>query len=150
MLVRNKVGLLFLLLTIVGCGASMMDYIRADHPYVRKVNGDYDKILNVVKDVLLEQGFIIQREVNPSDYERREGGEQSQDVLLFTRVRNHSMLFYSSHTHLNVFIRMIAEGAEIDIRYEKFTSGLIRHSSLRNDQLIYRILDKIEQSIESK
>ncbi len=148
---RKLLTVVFLLL-LTGCSSVRIpDYIKADHPYVRKFSGDYDTIVSVVKDVLYKQGWLIQQEVNPSEYERREGGEdQARDVLLFSEIKKHSKVAYATYTHLNVFIHANADGAEVDIRYEAITPGPIKQSNLRNDRLANRILDQVEQAIEGK
>lgn len=152
MLVRNKISFIISLLVIVGCSSvGIQNYIKADHPYIRKISGEYDKILASVKETLANEGFAIQEEVNPSEYERREGGEdQSKDKLFFTRSKRRSRILYSTYIHLNVYVHPTADGAEIDLRYEAFIPGALRPSSTRNDKIAYKILDEIEQSLESK
>ena len=44
----------------------------------------------------------------------------------------------------------MADGAEVEIRYEALTPGLFKHSSLRNDRLGNQLLDQIQQASESK
>lgn len=144
--------ILFFLIVFAGCATSQIpDYIKADHPYVRKVSGDYNAIISAVQLILSEKGWDIQEQVDPSVYERREGGEdQSNDVLLFTKPKRYSKFLYSTYTHFNVYVHATADGAEVDIRYEVLTPSLIKRSNLRNDSLVNQILDSIEQTVESK
>ncbi len=149
----KKLTLLFIAMTLVGCSTVQMPYyIKAEHPYVRKISGDYGQIIAAIKGVLYDLGWGIQDEVNPSEYERREGGEdQSKDVLFFTEAKRHFSLGCFTYDHLNMFVHATADGAEIDIRYESYTSaGPIKHSSFRNDKLVDPILDRIEQLIDGK
>ncbi|MEI7998485.1 MAG: hypothetical protein WCH62_03150 [Candidatus Omnitrophota bacterium] len=149
----KKLGLIILLLTLTGCTTlEFPDYIKADHPYVRKITGKYQDIVDAVAVVLFKEGWKIQRQVNPSIYERREGGEdQSQDVLFFTEIKQHPKVVYSTFTHLNVYVHPIAEGAEVEVRYEAISSTVIKqfHGS-RNDKVSNRLLDKIEQELANK
>jgi hypothetical protein len=140
------------LIFLLGCSAVRIpNYIKADHPYIRKISGDYDAILLAIKEVLSKEGWQIQEEVNPAEYERHEGGEdQGKDVLFFTEVKRYSKVAYSTYTHLNVFVHANADGAEVDVRYEALIPSVIKRSNLRNDKLAQRILDEIEQSVESK
>ena len=151
MLIR-KVVLISSLMMVWGCSTIQIpDYIKADHPYVRKISGDYPKIVSVIQDVLFINGWVVQNAVSPSEYERRDGGEdQSRDVLFFTSPKRHSKIAYSVYVHLNVFIHATADGAEVDIRYEAINPSPIKHSSVRNDELVNGLLDQIEQAIESK
>ena len=146
-----RIVLILILMSLTGCASVRIpDYIKADHPYVRKISGDYDSIITSTKNVLYREGWLVIREANPSDYERRDGEDQSKDVLLFTEPKRYSKVAYSTYTHLNVFVHANADGAEVDIRYEAVTPGPIRQADLRNDRLANRILDKIEQNVESK
>jgi hypothetical protein len=148
----KKLGLIFFLMTFLGCSTAQFPYyIQADHPYIRKISGNYDKIITAVKGVFYQEGLAIVDEVNPSEYERHEGGEdQKDDILFFTEIKHHSRILYSTYTHWNVFVHKTADGAEIDLRYEALTPHSIKQSSKRNDQLAAKLLDEIEQSIESK
>jgi len=119
---------------------------------MRKISGNYNKIIEAAKIVLFKENWKIQSELNPSVYERNAQGEdQSKDVLLMTEIKHHPKIIYSSYTHLNIFIHAIADGAEVEIRYEIFSPTLIKqfHGS-RNDPLAKRFLDKIEEELESK
>ncbi|MBF0491008.1 MAG: hypothetical protein HQL15_10460 [Candidatus Omnitrophica bacterium] len=143
--------LIFLLATLTGCSTVQIpNYIKSDRPYMRKISADYDEIVQAVKVVLFDQGWKVAGEVNPSVYEFRQGEDQSKDILIFTVAKPYPKVLYSTYTHINVCIRAIADGAEVEIRYEALTPGPIKMSSLRNDGLANHLLDKIEQAVESK
>ena len=148
--------LMVLFLAIV-CGCATVQipgYIKADHPYARKMYGNFDKIVIAARNVLVRNGWKIKTATHPSVYERMEGERENtdKDLLLFTDVKEHSMVLYSSYTHLNVFIHAIAEGAQVEIRYGKVTPLLVKQvQSTSNDKLANKILDQIEQELlESK
>lgn len=145
----QKIFLWMILGLVSGCATgNLPDYIKASHPYIRKIAGNYDKIIEAVKIVLSKEGWAVQTQVNPSVYERRSGGEdQSNDVLFVTQSKRDSKIVYSTYTHLNVFVHALADGAEIEIRYEALSPAT---TGLRNDKLANRILDKIEQELENK
>ena len=145
----QKIFLLMILGLLSGCATgNLPDYIKAGHPYVRKIAGNYDRIIKVVKTVLSKEGWTVKTQLNPSVYERRSGGEdQSNDVLFVTQSKRDSKILYSTYAHLNVFVHALADGAEIEIRYEILSPAT---TSLRNDKLANRILDKIEQELENK
>ncbi len=132
-----------------GCASGHLpDYIKASHPYTRKIPGEYGRIIEATKLVLSEEGWEVQSQVNPSVYERRSGGEdQSNDILFVIKPKRDSKIIYSTYTHLNVFIHPLADGAEIEIRYEAVSPAT---TGLRNDKLANRVLDKIQKELENK
>ena len=145
-----KIILLVVLAVIVGCtSVPIPNYIKADHPYTRKISGDYDKIMTAIESVLSQEGWPIQDQLNPAVFERHPGGEdQSKDVLFFTAIKQHPKFFYSTYTHLNIFVHAIAEGAEVEIRYGSLTPLPVKQlQGTRNDPLANRLLDKIEQEL---
>ena len=146
-----RLGFIAVILTVL-CGCTTVqipDYIKADHPYVRKIYGDYDKITSAVYHVLARNGWKVHSQTQPSVYERPEGGRENteKDLLLFSQVRQHSMILYSSYTHLNAFIHATADGAEVELRYGKVTPLVKQFRSNRNDQLVKRLLTQIEQEV---
>jgi hypothetical protein len=145
-----KFFLAFLCLAAAGCTTVRVpNYIQDNHPYVQKIYGDYGKISAVVRDVLVKNGWKVQSETNPSVYERPEAGSSGEnDILLFTNIKQHSRILYSSYAHLNVFIHPIAEGAEVEIRYQKVTPLLIKQvKRTRNDKLGQKLLHQIEMAM---
>lgn len=144
-------GLLLLsVLFFTGCTTvQVANYIPGDHPYSKNLYGDRDRIVSVVQHVLNSNGWRILKTVRPSEYERPEAGaKDDQDLLIFTEVRQHSMVLYSSYTHLNVFIRVIADGATVEIRYGKLTPLFIKQfTSSRNDKLVNRLLKQMEREL---
>lgn len=149
----KKIMLSILFLGMAGCATvNIPNYIDPQHPYVRKVYGDYDAIVAAVRKVLAQEGWAVQSETSPSTYERDgsiEGGATG-GVLLFTSVKQHSRFLYSSYTHLNAFVRPVAGGAEVEIRYACLTPlGIKQFKGTRNDQLADRILDAIEHRTEN-
>ena len=149
----KKAILSILFLCTAGCATvNIPNYIDPQHPYVRKVYGDYNAIVAAVRQVLADEGWAVQSETSPSTYERDNSAEGSVTggVLLFTSVKQHSRFLYSSYTHLNVFIRPVADGAEVEIRYACLTPlGVKQFKGTRNDKLADRILDAIEHRSEN-
>ena len=148
---RKALCLIFALLLLGGCTTvTVGNYIRSDHPYTKKIYGDYDKIVETIRQVLAKNGYKVILESYPSVYERPVDAHQEtpKDVLLFTEIRQHSMVLYSSYTHLNVYIRSVVEGAEVEVRFGKVTSFFIKQfQSTRDDQLGKNILDQIERAM---
>ncbi len=125
-------------------------YIKADHPYVRHMYGDLERITEAVRQVLMRNGWSIERVMNPAVYERSNEEELNgeKDLLIITETKQHPMFLYSSYTHLNVFIHATAEGAQVDVRFGKTTSvGFKQFYNTRNDKLANRLLEQIEQEL---
>jgi hypothetical protein len=149
----KRIILFILFLCMAGCATvNIPNYIDPQHPYVRKVYGDYNAIIATVRQVLADEGWAVQSETSPSTYER-DGSTQSSatgGILLFTSVKQHSKFLYSSYTHLNAFIRPMADGAEVEMRYACLTPlGVKQLKGTRNDKLVNRILDAIEHRSEN-
>ena len=138
------------LIFLCGCTVQVQSYIKSDHPYARKLYGNYDKIVLIIKEVLAQNKYKILSETHPSVYERSsdENKETPEDLLLFTDIKQHPMLLYSSYTHLNIFIHAETDGAQVELRYGKTTSFLVKQiNSTRNDKLANRLLDQMEQEL---
>ncbi len=133
---------LALILFIVGCVPAMPEYIgRADHPYDRRINADFDKVTGAITYVLKKKGWVINTEALPSIYERDERYDNNgyQNLLIMTKPRGHE--------HLNIFVHGINQRCEVEIRYESRTSLIKQFSSERNDAVVNGILNAIEQEV---
>ncbi len=149
----NKLILSFLCVILAGCATvNIPNYIDPAHPYVHKVYGNYAVIIASIRQVLAQEGWPVHSEANPADYEHSSDAQQDQNksVLLFTDAKQHSRILYSSYTHLNVFIRPVADGAEVEIRYSCLTPILGKQSkSMRNDKLVDHLFDAIKRRLEN-
>lgn len=148
---RRLYALACSVMVLCGCvTVQVPSYIKAEQPYSRKVLGNYDQIAEAARRVLVRNGWKIDTETNANIYERNPEAEASgKDVLFFTNVKQHSMLVYSSYTHLNVFLHPTAEGAEVEVRYIKVTPVIKRFVSYHNDKLANRLLDQIEHEVSN-
>jgi uncharacterized protein (DUF302 family) len=150
-----RLAFLACVLAVFLCGCTTVkvpNYIPSNHPYSQKMYGDYEDIVAAVREVLVKNGWKVQGQMDPSVYERAQGGDSSdRDILLFTNVKQHSMFLYSSYTHLNVFIHPTAEGAEVEIRYAKTTPLFIKQfQGSKNDKLAKKLLSQIERELLEK
>ena len=142
---------IFVLVCLAGCaGLKVPAYIQADYPYKRVVYGDFLDVIEAVKEALVEDGWQIAKETHPSLYERNAtyGLEDKEHVLIFTDIKNKSRGIYSRHVHLNVYINRVAEGIEVDVRYGSTVNfHLKKINRYRDDELVKKILDRIEQKL---
>jgi hypothetical protein len=146
-----KKFILLSLIFLAGCASvSVPNYIQPEHPYKRIVYGNYDEVLAAVKGVLKEERWSIVKETHPALYERNATYDEQdkEHALIFTGVKQHSRLLYSSFNHLNVYINRMAEGMELDVRYEGVTDLFIKKiHHYRNDRLADRFLNLVEQKL---
>lgn len=144
-----KTAIVCLCLLLAGCTTLQIpSYIKSDRPYARKMYGDYNKIVYAVRDVLKRNGWQIKAITNPAIYERTQEGDENSNILIFTEIKEQSMLVSTSYTHLNVFILSIADGADVEIRYSKVTQMPFKQlKNNRNDHLANTLLEQIEQKL---
>ncbi len=135
-----------------GCAGQIPYYIQAKHPYERKMYGNYDKIADAARQVLVRNGWPIQRVTDASVFERTttEGEDTEKDILIFTGIRKHWMVIWPTYTRLNVFVHPTAEGANVDLRWAKVTPFLIKFQNFRNDALAKRLLEQMEEELTIK
>lgn len=142
---------LLMVVFVSGCSTVQIpNYINADHPYARRVYGDLDKVNAAVKLVLAQEGFKVLKETGTDVYERdaRDQQEGAQGVLVLTEVREYSRVLYSTYVHLNIYLRQLADGVEVELRYGKVTSVLFKQfKGTRNDAYAVRLLDRIEAQV---
>ena len=149
-----RILILPLLVICAGCSTVQIpNYIPApDNPLVRKFYSPYDQVVQTVKMVLAKQGYAIESSNDPSLYERSAFADQPgfHQVLLFTPIHQSSRIIYTRYTHLNVFIRSVSDGAEVEIRSSSTNSVLFKQFRRnRNDKLVKRLLDQIERQLLS-
>lgn len=145
---------IMMLLFLTGCSTVQIpNYIKADHPYIRRVYGSFDQVSTAVKAVLAQEGFKVEKETAPDVYERdsRDQQEGAKGSLVLTDVKQYSRILYSSYVHLNVYLRQLADGVEVEIRYGKVTTVLFRQlKGTRNDGYARRLLDRIEAQLNNQ
>jgi hypothetical protein len=138
-----RVVFCLILVLCAGCAAVGGGYLRpSEHPFTRKLYGDYDKIVEAVKGALAQDGWKIKTITNAGIYERStdEGESAANDLLIFTQPKKHFKVLYSSYTYINVLVHQTGEGAAVEIRDN-------RHSK----KLANALLDRMEQNLlESK
>jgi hypothetical protein len=126
------------ILAQAGCASVQMPgYIsRIDHPYERKINGSFEKVVSSTMYILKTKGWKIDSEADPSIYERDDRYDNNgyQNLLIITSARKKYL--YLTSTHLNVFIHSIGNTCNVEIRI-----------SARNDRMGKEILDALEQEV---
>ena len=136
---------------ISGCASVQIpEYIsRADHPYQRKIDGSFEKIVSSFIYVLKQHGWRVTNGLDPAVYERddRYNNDLYQNLLIMTAVKKNYRVLYTSYTHLNVLIHARANTCDVEIRYETKIPLIKQFTSARNDRLVEDILDAVEQEV---
>ena len=135
---------------LAGCASvQMTDYIKADHPYERKIYGSFEKVTSAVIFVLHKQGWNIIEEANPSVYERDERYENNvfENLLILTDIKQHTGILYSTYTHLNVLVHGLDNTCDVEVRYGSLKPLIKQFVSARNDRLVENFLDAVEREV---
>ena len=133
-----------------GCASvQMTDYIKADHSYERKIYGSFEKVTSAVMFVLHQQGWGIIQEAEPAVYERDERYENNgfNNLLIFTNVKRHSSILYSTYAHLNVLVHCLGNTCDVEIRYGAVTPIIKQLTTTHNDHLAEGLLDAVEREV---
>lgn len=148
--IRGVLFLSFLILSAGCAGLNMPSYIQAENPYKRVYYGEFQSVLEEVKTSLEQEGWHVAKEVDPSLYERNPlfGEGDKNHVLIFTDVRKSQPIIYSEAKQLNVYVSLIKEGVEVDVRFRSVKNFYLWKSrSYKNSKLVKRLLDRIEQRL---
>jgi hypothetical protein len=144
----------YLILSIVfmlsGCATlPVTDYIKADHPYERKIYASFEKVTSAAIFILHQKGWSTSQGVDPAVFEQDERYENnaSENVLIFTDIKRHFRLFYSTYTHLNILVHGLGSSCNVEIRFCKLTPLGKQFITVRNDRLAQNILDAVEQEV---
>jgi hypothetical protein len=144
----------FLLLTFIGCASiTIPSYIQDKNPYQKTFYAPFDDFYKITMDVFREAGWMIEKEYEPTLFERERdlGGDRKQ-TLLFTEIRQSYFFIGSGYSRMNVFLREKSSNeTEIEIRYVKVTSMMFKcFYGYRNDSMIDRIFKGLEERLDTQ
>jgi len=136
-----------------GCASMpVTDYIKADHPYERKIYAGFEKVTSAVIFVMHQKGWSTSQGVDPAVYEQDERYESNgtENVLIFTDIKKHFRVFYSTYTHLNILVHGLGGVCNVEVRFCKLTPLGKQFVTVRNDRLAQSILDSVEQEVRGQ
>ena len=140
----------FLLVCVVfiltGCASLQLPaYVQDKHPYVQRFYGEHQEVVEAAKKGLGDFGWQVEGTADPSVYEQNRIPEPgSENILLFTQVRQAPMFLWTSYFRLNVFISSKNKTSDVEIRYSKVKSFSFKgFKGYRNDKLIKQIFQRI-------
>jgi hypothetical protein len=149
-MLNRVLPLIVFVLSVTGCASLQFPaYIQDKHPYTQRFYADHDEVLAAVKKNLGELGWQIEGTADPLTYEQNRIPEAgSQDVLLFTEVRQTPKILWTSYVRLNVFVQTKNKVSDVEIRYSKINSFPFKQfKKFRNDRLVKRIFQRITDSL---
>lgn len=145
----NKI-LTVLILFCAGCvSANIPNYLKEEHPYKKKIYADYQKTVAATQEALKELGWTIAETTQPGVYEQEpSANSQYQATLLFTNIRQTALFLGTRYAKMNIYLRELADGTELEIRYLTVTSTPLRSfESYRNDSAVQKFFERIDQQL---
>lgn len=157
MFTRKKIGFfvsMMLLIVLAGCiTVQMPQYVKDKNPYRKEFYADYNKTVLATTEALMKLGWKIVKEENPAVFESDSvtGPKEPRQVLIFTNVRQSSMLLSSRYTTINVLVKEDNEKANVEIRYFSILSTMLRNfESYENDSFVDKIFTEIDKIINEE
>ncbi len=150
--ILRKILFMVCVVTLAGCSTiDIPQYIQDKYPYQKTLYKSFDKTLEATRQALTDLGWTIDKEVQPSIYERNRVVEEGegQATLIFTDVRRTPFILGTRYAHLNIYLRGGEKVTEVEIRYLTLNSlafKTFRH--YKNDAATERIFKKIEENLE--
>ena len=149
----KKAIVLFFLLFCVGCvSATIPHYLQDKSPYKKKFYASYDDTLKAVQTTLKDLGWKISSVSDPVVYEQNSASNNEaipKQILMFTDVRQTAFLLGTHYSKMNIFVRSLTEGTEVEIRYITVTSTPFKTlENYKNDNAVQRIFDHIEKVLK--
>jgi phosphoribosyl-dephospho-CoA transferase len=144
------------LISVLACAGcvtvQMPQYLKDKNPYHQEFYTSYDKALSATTQALEKLGWKITKQANPVVFENDSAAPEVQprQIILFTNVRQTSMLISSRYTMLNVLVKENNEKVEIEIRYYSVLSFTFKNmESYKNDGLVNKVFDEIAKLLSS-
>ena len=146
LLKMRKVLPLISLIFVVGCASvEFPAYIQDKHPYTQRFYGEHKEVLEAVTNSLKDFGWQIEGTADPVVYEQARAAEPgSENILLFSQVRQSPRILWTTYSRLNVFISSKNKVSDVEIRYTKIKPLPIKQfKGFRNDNLSKEIFQHI-------
>ena len=148
----RKFLFLLLILCFSGCmSVNMPHYIQDKNPYKKTFYSNFNDVLKTTLETLKELGWVLSKKVDPTVFERTTETNESQtnQILLFTEIRQTSLFIASRYARINVYLRSGTENTtEVEIRYLTVNSFPFKNFyNYRNDHAIEQIWKLIKKKL---
>ena len=140
------------LIFVIGCASvTIPSYITDKNPYKRTYYGMYQEVLDATNAALKDLGWAVEGQAEPATFERsRVMDANLKQTLIFTKVRQTSMVLGSRYARMNIFVReQVDNQAEVEVRYVTVSSvGFKAMYDYTEDRAVNHILDSIQKKLE--
>lgn len=115
----KKIVSIVVLLSVMGCTSLQIPvYIPEEKPFTQRFYAGYPRVVSAVRQALTDQGWSIDRELEPRVFELAVPGAQEGDsVLLVSGIRESRMFFATRYARLNVYIFSKEDVSDVELRY---------------------------------
>ncbi|HBG60955.1 MAG: hypothetical protein A2Y03_10825 [Omnitrophica WOR_2 bacterium GWF2_38_59] len=150
----KNLNLILIVLFLSGCATvNIPNYIVDENPYKQKLYASFDTALNATVNTLKDAGWEVEEITKPSVFERSKDSIQgSQEVLLFTKIRETSMFLGSSFSRMNVYVRSGTDNvSEVEIRCITVNSVVFnKFTSYKKDRAVEKIFKHIQERLNNQ
>ncbi|MBU1995567.1 MAG: hypothetical protein KKF78_00255 [Candidatus Omnitrophica bacterium] len=150
----KKIILILMVFVLCGCATvNIPNYIKDENPYKQKLYAEFDTTLKATVNTLNDFGWEVEEITKPSVFEiTKEANKESQQVLLFTKVRQTAMFLGSRFTKMNVYVRSGSDNVtEVEIRCFTFNSVVFnKFTSYKKDRAVEKIFKHIQERLNNK
>ena len=147
---KIHLAILIPVLFLAGCTALQIPvYIQDKKPYTQRFYGEHGEVVAAIKKSLSDLGWEIDGTANPSVYEEgRVQDPDSENILLYTQLRQTPMVLWTTYTRLNVFVGSKNKTSDVEVRYSKIRSFPFKQfKGFRNDKLVKRMFQRITDEL---
>lgn len=142
----RKILPLISLIFIVGCTSLQIPaYVPDKHPYTQRFYGNHQEVVEAAKKSLHDIGWQVEGTADPLTYEQARLPEAGSDnILLFSQVRQTPMFLWTTYRRVNVAINSKDKVSDVEVRYTKINLFPFKQfKSFRNDKLAKRIFQRL-------
>ncbi len=144
----KRICVVALLLALSGCVTVRTPrYIPDESPYKKKYFSSFEDVYSAALEALKDLGWKIEEMTTPSVYEQEAGDDTGRKhILIITDVRQTPIFLTSRYMNLNVYLRALDDGTEVEVRYASVMPVLFKTmQSYQNDAVVNKVFDQIAQ-----
>lgn len=148
----KKTILVLLLFFCVGCiSVKVPKYLPDQFPYKKTYYASFDDTLKAALQALNDLGWRTTEMTSPSVFEQNLSSADAslKQVLIFTEVRQTPLILSSRYMSINVYVRAIQDGTEVEVRYISVVPVLFKNvKGYRNTGVVDKIFKRISELLE--
>ena len=129
----------------------MPRYLKDDHPYKKQYESGFDQVMTAATQALKDLGWAVSGTADPSVFEQSQvdSSKKVKQILLFTEMRQASLVLPWRYMSLNVYVFEADRGAGVEIRYASVLSVLFFNmKSYQNDDAVNKVFKRISELLK--